>query len=195
MVGLRARCSSPSRARSPGGGKGKLRRGPRGEKTCARGRPRSALGPVILRAWRRNAQANRERGGWRRRWFHLALLGAPVLWAAAACTADPAGRAAREFVDALYVRLDHPAAEDLSVGLARAKVRRERLLLPATPAAAEERAHVFYRETDRRELKAGVTIEFRLSAVSQRDAPVERRLVVYLRPFGGEWRVFDFEIR
>jgi hypothetical protein len=120
-----------------------------------------------------------------------------MVLALAACRPDPhtpRGTAER-FLDAHYVRIDLPAALDLTVGLARQKVEQEmRLVAGQVIDDTTRKPTVYYRLLEERpDGERAATYLYR-GTISVADADdFQRRWLVTVRAGEGGWRVTNFE--
>ena len=125
----------------------------------------------------------------------FAFLAAALL--AAACTSDPQSSrgVAERFLDAHYVQIDLPAAEALTVGVAKRKLADERRLVSGQAIdEGTRKPTVYYALVEERpDGEAGSHFVYRATFTVDGADEFDRRILLSLRRETDGWRVANFE--
>lgn len=127
----------------------------------------------------------------------LALAGITALLAAGCASSDARRAVAEQFIDRLYVTIDQPAARELAVGLAAAKIDEE-IRLKAGQAIDEStrQPSIHYSFVKHGDDGTGGTssLTYDLHIAPDGADAFTRRLILTLRRDGDGWRVANYTL-
>lgn len=126
----------------------------------------------------------------------LVALTLVVAFCGAGCrSSDPRRATAERFIDELFIRIDQPAARELTTGLATSKIDEEIRLKSGQQIDESTRqpsiAYAFVQATDGSDV---TSLVYDLHVSPDGADAFTRRLVLTVRPEGGGWKVANYTL-